>query len=104
MTAADCIALLDAALDQYGETVTLKRLATTATVLASVRGIKAEELIGTATTSNLMVIVSPTGLSGYGLPKANDKVHVKGIDRQVKFADPIYVSDVWVRTNLVVAG
>lgn len=104
MSAAETIARLDEALARVGESVTLKRGATTVTVRAVVRGQTAEELIGTAKTTDLTVVVSPTGLTSYGLPKANDKVVVKGIERQVKFADTIYVNDVWVRCNLVVAG
>ena len=104
MTPAECIAFLDEMLEQYGETVALRRGVTTATVRASVRGMRAEELIGTAKTNDLMVVISPTGMNAYGLPKVNDKIVVKSVERQVKFVDPIYVNDVWVRCNLVVAG
>lgn len=99
------IAALDNALARAGETVTLSRVGKTdVTCRAVVRGIKAEELIGTATTSDLMVIISPTGFESFGLPWANDKAVVKGKSRSVKFVDPIYVNDIWVRANMIVGG
>lgn len=123
MTAADVIAALDAALAVSGETVTLKRPGKgSVDCRASVRGMKAEDLVGTATVSDLMVVISPTEISAAKwptgsataptsankadprVPKVTDLVTVKGRQRQVKFADPIYVGDVWVRTNLIAAG
>lgn len=96
---------LDNALKRAGETVTLKRAGLSdVTCKAAVRGIKPEELVGTATLSDLMVVISPTGFATFGLPRANDFIVVKGKQRTVKFADPIYVGDVWVRCNLQVGG
>jgi len=104
MTAADTIARLDAALLREGETVTITRGATSVTTRASVRGVKAEDLIGSATTSEYMVVVSPTGLSSLGLPRKTDKVVAQGRGLQVMMVDNIHVNGTWVRSNLVVAG
>lgn len=99
------IARLDASLLRRGETITVKRTGKTdVTCRATVRGIKAEELIATATMSDSMVIISSTGFAAFGMPQPTDAVMVKGKSRRVKFVDPIYVNDVWVRTNLIVGG
>jgi hypothetical protein len=99
------VSRLDAGLTRRGETVTIKRTGVADVACrAVVRGIKAEELVGTAVLSDLMVVISPSGFDVFGLPRATDVVFVKGKKRQVKFVDPIYVNDIWVRCNMVVAG
>jgi hypothetical protein len=104
MSAAETIARLDAALARTGEDIVVKRGASTVACRASVRGLRPEEVVGTATLADLSVVISPTGFGSYGLPRVNDKCVVKSKERQVKFVDPIYVAGVWVRCNLVVAG
>ncbi|WP_141700928.1 hypothetical protein [Mesorhizobium sp. SEMIA 3007] len=89
------------------------------TVRASVRGLRAAEIVGTATQAYSKAVISLTQVLAAGwpaghtvtpgavdprIPRVNDFLVVKGKPRQIMFADPIAVSGVVVRVNLTVAG
>jgi hypothetical protein len=121
----DPIADLDAALARTGEDCTLRRkegsplVEKDVTVRASVRGLRGDEIVGTATQAYSKAAISMTQILTAGwpaghtvtpgavdprLPRANDFLVVKGKQRQIVFADPIAVDGVVVRVNLTVAG
>lgn len=104
---------LDAALLDAGETVTVRRwLApsgtprpkTDITAKASVRAVKPEELVGSLTMTGSKVVLSPTGLAALLPLKIGDKIVIQGRERDVVLPKPIFVQDVVVRIDLMVAG
>jgi len=123
------IAALDDALALAGEDAILRRVVTRSNVKvnsdvtcrAAVRGVSAEQIMGTIAATDLNVILSPTQITAaawpgqddstpggstvnQALPRITDFVVVQGKPRQVKVSKPIYVGGVWCRTDLVVAG
>lgn len=123
------IVALDNSLARAGENVTLRRTVKRAgadvpvdvVCRAGVRPVSADQIAGTITQNDLNVIMSPTQILAADwpgqndnitpgnvvdqhLPKSTDKMIVQGKERQVRSAKPIYVDNVWVRTDLVVAG
>ena len=104
MTPAESIAHLDAAIARRGETVTLKRGATSVTVKAMVRGKSASELGGTTGQMKWSIVVSPTTLGALGVPRLDDDVVIKGKDCEVSLAEPVHMGGTLVRVNLEAAG
>jgi hypothetical protein len=125
MTPAAAIDMLDRQLAEHGEDCTLRRkegsplVEKDVTVRASVRGLRGDEIVGTATQAYSRAVFSMTqilaadwpdghtvtpGAVDPRLPRANDFLVVKGKQRQIMFADPIAVDGVVVRVNLTVAG
>lgn len=121
----DPIADLDAALARTGEDCTLRRkdgnplTDKDVTVRASVRGLRGDEIVGTATQAFSKAVISMTQILAAGwpgghvvapgavdprIPRPNDFLVVKGKVRQIMFADPIAINGVVVRVNLTVAG
>lgn len=121
----DPIADLDAALARTGEDCTLRRkdgnplTDKDVTVRASVRGLRGDEIVGTATQAFSKAVISMTQILAAGwpaghvvapgavdprIPRPNDFLVVKGKVRQIIFADPIAIDGVVVRVNLTVAG
>ncbi len=129
MTPAECIAFLDEMLEQYGETIVLRRTVkrsgspvdSDVTVRAVIRAVGADQIAGTITQTDFNLILSPTQITAaswpglnedvvvgdvtnQSLPDITDTVIVQGVPRQVKQTRPIFVGGVWVRHELVVAG
>jgi hypothetical protein len=125
VTPAAAIASLDAQLAEHGEDCILRRkegsplVEKDVTVRASVRGLRGDELVGTATQAYSKAVLSMTQILAAGwpaghtvipgavdprIPRPNDFLIVKGKQRQIMFADPIAVDGVVVRVNLTVAG
>lgn len=125
MTPAQAIASLDRQLAAHGEDCTLRRkegsplVDKDVAVRASVRGLRAAEIVGTATQAYSMAVISLTQILAAGwpaghtitpgavdprIPRTNDFLVVKGKQRQIMFADPIAIDGVVVRVNLTVAG
>lgn len=105
-TAAGMIARLDAALARRGQRVTLTNFSASSVsnVPASVRPVRASEMIGNVTQTHSKVVVSPT-LIGSLLPlKKGDKCTIDGKARQIEFYAPITVGSSIVRIELTVAG
>lgn len=125
MTPTELIRDLDGFLAEAGEDAVLRRkeglplVEKDVTVRASVRGLRGDEIVGTATQAYSKAAISMTQILTAGwpaghtvtpgdvdprLPRANDFLVVKGKQRQIVFADPIAVDGVVVRVNLTVAG
>jgi hypothetical protein len=124
-TPVGMIARLDDRLLRRGEDCILRRkegsplVDKDVTVRASVRGLRAAEIVGTATQAYSKAVISLTQILAAGwpaghvvapgavdprIPRTNDFLVVKGKQRQIMFADPIAVNGVVVRVNLTVAG
>jgi hypothetical protein len=117
MTPAELIADLDAALADAGQTVTLRRVTTgpggiqipfdVEDVPASVRPLKAAELVGTIDQTWSRVVISPTVISERAFPlpiRKGDKIIANGQERTIEFPGPIYVQDTLVRHSMMVNG
>jgi hypothetical protein len=122
MTAPETVAL-DQSLARAGEDVIVRRTIAASPVdvacRAKVSGISPQAVAGLIAVTDLAVIISPTQILAAGwpagavvtpgetdprIPRINDFVVVKGKQRQVKFSDPIFVGNEWVRCNMIVAG
>lgn len=111
---AALIADLDAALADAGTAVTIRRYtAPTGTprpktdiedVPASIRAVKADELVGAIDQTGSKVVISPTGLAALLPLRKGDKLVVDGKERNVELAKPIFVASVLVRIDLMVMG
>ncbi len=114
MTPAAAIALLERQLTAHGEDIIVRRYTastgsprpkTDITVRASVRAVKAEELIGPIDMTGCKVVVSPTGLDALLPLKKGDKVVMQGRpERNIELPKPIYVDGTIVRIDLMVTG
>jgi hypothetical protein len=126
---SDYVASLDDALSEAGEAVILRRIVGTGsaavnidvTVRAAVRKLSADELVGTLSQTDDMVVISPTQIltaqwpggtpvsaaihqEDPRIPKIGDKLIIKGKVRDVILSKPIFVGDEWVRCELVAKG
>jgi hypothetical protein len=114
-------AALDDALAAAGEDIVLRRRTVVGDVVADVDvtcraridTVKADEIAGTVSISDLKLIISPTALMannwpGGGeppVPRPTDFVVARGKLRQIKTVDPKYIGDEDLcRINLVAAG
>lgn len=129
MTEAEiAIRELDAALAQYGQSVTLRRVTLTngvrsnfdAPCKASVRNYQPQELVtGTALIQgDSLAVLSPTDLRNSGwpgtqtelatddqlIPRKDDKLVVSGRERNVQAATPFFIGDALVRLELQCRG
>ncbi|WP_038539552.1 hypothetical protein [Neorhizobium galegae] len=100
--------MLDRQLADHGQTVKLRKGNTAAgevAVKAFVRGITADEIVGTITQSDKKVTVSPTDLAIFGMPAAGGSVVVDDKPRAIVGSPEILkMDDVIVRINVVVKG
>lgn len=107
------LARLDASLSRRGETVIIRRYTATSgtprpkidiEVMASVRAIRAEELIGSIDMTASVVVVSPTGLADLLPLKKGDKCVIQGRERNIELPRPIVIGNALARINLMVTG
>ncbi len=115
-TPAKLIADLDAALLDAGEDAILRRLTLgpnsiqipfDADVRASIRPLKAEELVGNIDQTWSRVVLSPTDINRAQFPlpiRKGFKIVQGGKVRNVEFVKAINVQNVLVRIDLVVGG
>lgn len=128
-TPAGSIERLDASLSRRGEDIVISRVVkrSGASVKveipcrALVRTVSADEVAGTIVQNDLKVTISPTQIAAAGwpgqdenvvagsaidprMPRATDKLIIQGRERQVKASKPILMANVWVRTDMIVAG
>lgn len=126
---SDYITALDDALATTGEDIVLRHTVGTGAaavnvdvlVRASVRAFAPDELVGTISQSDSMVIMSPTQIiaaqwpggqpvstaihqADPRVPKIGDKAIIQGRIRNVTFVKPIVVSGELVRIEMTVAG
>lgn len=107
MTPAAAIAMLDRQLAKHGSSIALARVQTPGsqtTVKAHARDFRLDELAGSLRQDDTKVILSPTGLGAYGVPKRGDWITVRGRRRSVENVDIGTIDDVTVRYDLVVRG
>lgn len=99
---ADLIADLDDAIADAGQTIALRRgTGQPVTCRAVVRGYKLEKIVGLITLADRKVIVSPTGLGAFGIPRGGDDFSTQGRLGTVQAdVEPIYVDDVLVRVEM----
>lgn len=106
-TPAGMIARLDAALARRGQDVILRKTNTVTgqvTVRARVRDYRADELVGIIQHGASKVVVSPTGLTTFGVPPKNGFVVVDGQPRRIESVNPIRVAGTLVRIDMMVMG
>lgn len=116
MTPESAIAMLDRQLAMHGYDVEMYRLIGTGPsatksglgipVRAHVRTLNEDELTGTLTQNDIMVIVSPTSYASWtpGQPKKGDKVMIEGQACNVEVARPFRIAGDIVRVELKVKG
>lgn len=105
--ASEAIARLDRRIARTGQTVTLRRGATTRTMRAFVRGFKVAELVGNVVQGDRLIVLSPTGLAEPFLtatPKRGDEVLFEGRPASVQSSESVMLDDVLVRMNVQVRG
>ena len=125
------LAQLDRRLARRGETIYLRRTVGTTNqsyvqceLKAIVRALTVEELVGGITQQNFFIIASPahiirqqwpggqtpavTGgiiaLSDPRLPRANDKIYLRGVQKNVEKVAPIFDRGECIRIELTVLG
>jgi hypothetical protein len=111
---AEIIARLDAALARSGETVIVRRyLAPSGNprpksdidgVLARVRAMKAEELVGAIDQTWSRVILSPTKLGALLPLRKADKIVIQGRECNLELPQPVFVQGTLVRMVALVSG
>lgn len=111
---ADLIADLDSALADAGSAITIRRYtaptgnprpkAEIHNVPASIRAVKADELVGEIDQTGSKVVLSPTGIAALLPLRKGDKLVVQGKERNIELSKPIYVQSTLVRIDLLVSG
>jgi len=112
MTPQVLIGRLDAAIAGYGQTIELQRTAVDAagdvsvaesvTCPAKVRAFGPQDL--EAAVTDIQVIISPTGLGGFGVPSRDDRVVIAGNPSNIVQVAPLYYGGALVRVNLLCRG
>lgn len=101
MDAAQLIRDLDDGMADSGQSIALRRgSGQPHSCRGVVRGYEVEKVVGLITLADRRVIVSPTGLGAFGLPKANDDFSTQGKLGKVQEVEPIYVDDTLVRVEM----
>lgn len=105
MSPQQAIAMLDRQLAKHGQTLKLKRGSGALVEMRGfVRGFKPNELVGTLQQGDRSVVLSPTHLGAFGVPRAQDKAVFADGSATVQAVEPVRLNDVLVRVNLVVRG
>ena len=100
MTPTEAIAMLDRQIDAHGQRVSFKRNTAGLTARGFVREYKPEQLVGLITQADRMVIISPSVLGTFGVPKALDEVAIAGAVGKVQSVGTTHINDVLVRLEL----
>jgi len=114
MTPQVLIARLDAAIDGYGQTVTLQRTAVdpttgAATVAdevtcpAAVRQYGPQDLEA-GDVQDIRVVISPTALGAFGLPSRDDRIVIDGNPSNITQIAPLSYGGTLCRVNLLCRG
>ncbi len=111
---SDLIARLDERLAEAGDTVIVRRYTAPSgnprpkidvpDVPATVRSVRAEDLVGNIDQTWSKIVLSPTMIATLLPLKKNDKVMVRGQERNVEIVKPISIQNVIVRVDLMVSG
>lgn len=78
MTPAAAIAMLDRQIARHGQGVSFKRGATALAMRGFVRKFAPEEVVGLVTEQDRIVVLSPSTLGAFGVPKEQDDVSISG--------------------------
>jgi len=107
------IARLDAAIAGYGQTVTLRRTTTDAngavtvseevTCPAAVRNFGPQSL-ESGESREIQIVVSPTGLGSFGVPRRDDKILIGTDDANITEIAPLSYGGALCRVNLLCRG
>jgi len=108
------IARLDAAVGQYGQTVTLQHtavdpatgaitVADEITCAAAVRAFGPQDLEAGEVTE-IKVVISPTGLGSFGIPSRDDRIIIDGNPSNITQIAPLSFGGRLVRLNLLCRG
>lgn len=115
-TAEECISSLDFALAELGQDVEMYRVVGTGPsatkqglgtpIRAHVRTLNVDELTGTLSQDDHMVILSPTSWAAWlpGQPRKGDKVMLNGAACNVEVARPVAINNTVVRLELKAKG
>ena len=114
MTPQTIIARLDAAIAQYGQTVTLQHtavdpatggvtVADEVTCAAAVRAFGPQDLEAGEVTE-IKVVISPTALGSFGLPSRDDRIIIDGNPSNITQIAPLAFGGQLVRLNLLCRG
>lgn len=107
LSPAQQVADLDASLGRRGTSIQLRKTNSATgqvTVPAKWRGYKPTEVMGILQAGDTLVVLSPTGLSSFGVPPQNGYAVLAGVPRRIIAATPIYDGGVLVRIELAVRG
>lgn len=114
MNAETIITRTDAAIAAYGQSVTLQRTAvdpvTGGITVAEQHDCPAmvktvgPQSLEAGETREIQVIVSPTGLGGFGLPARDDLVVIDGNPSNIVQIAPLYYGTALCRVNLLCRG
>ena len=102
MIPAEAIASLDAQLAEHGQVVSFRRGAGAQhNARGFVRGYKPEQVVGLISELDLSVVLSPSSLGAYGIPKAGDSASTAGQGGVVQpGVQPVHMNGELVRINL----
>jgi len=114
MTPDTLIARLDAAIAGYGQTVTLRRTTTDAsngavtvseevTCPAAVRNFGPQSM-ESGESREIQIVVSPTGLGSFGVPRRDDKILIGTDDANIIEIAPLSYGGALCRVNLLCRG
>ena len=98
--AATEIAKLDDGIARKGQPIAFRRGTTEHNNVGFVRGYKVEQLVGLITQKDREVIMSPSSLGAYGLPRANDDFATAGSLGKVQSVQPFHIGSTLVRIEL----
>lgn len=104
MRASDAIAMLDRQIERHGQPIALRRGSGAAfSTRAFVRAYKPSELVGLITQADRNVVLSPSGLGTFGIPKATDDVSIAGaVGKVIGAPEPVHIGSTLVRVNMTV--
>src|SRR5690606_15930606 len=101
MTPTEAISMLDRQIAAHGQSIALRRgSGAQHSARGIVRDYKPEQLVGLVTQADRSVILSPTTLGAFGVPRLQDAVSISGRIGTVQEAEPIAIDDVVVRVNV----
>ena len=100
MNPARAIAMLDKQIAAHGQRISFKRGTSGITTRCFVREYKPDELVGLITQQDRLVVLSPSDLGAYGIPKAQDLVATGGQQGIVQSVGQTHINDVLVRLDL----
>lgn len=100
MNAATEIRKLDGRIARFGQSIAFRRGSTEHSATGFVRGYKVEQLVGLITQADREVIMSPSSLGSYGMPRANDDFATAGSLGKVEAVQPFHIDNTLVRIEL----